>query len=89
MTDNAKITKESKSELVYKVVLEIAVVGNSRQVSFNIKNYPEDFEEYLQSAGSDDLPLSYEIMQQIMGFITMEVAKGQDLLDNASNYRVN
>ena len=66
----------SENEVIYKAVLEISVVGSSRHVTFDIKNYPEDFGEQSNPIEMEDLPESYKIMQQIMDFITNEVCKG-------------
>jgi hypothetical protein len=82
-------SENSESEVVYKVVLEISAVGSSRHVTFDIKNYPEDFGEPSNPIEMDDLPESYKIMQQIMNFITLEVGKEGTGYGGPQNHRKN
>lgn len=89
MIDETKKIEISDSEVIFKVVLEISVVGDSRNVTMNIQNYPENFDEILDSSGSDELPLSYEIMQQVMNFITNEVGIGPYEPNGPHNYLKN
>lgn len=81
--------EDSDNEVIYKVVLEISVVGSARHVTFDIKNYPEDFGEQSNLIEMEDLPESYKIMQQIMNFITIEVGKGPYEPSGNHKYRKN
>ena len=74
---------------IYRSVLEISVIGVSREIRIGVTHYPEEYMDNASEAVYIQMPESFDLMQKVLNFIKMEMGNNRSFTHTHTSHIMN